>query len=196
MNRKRKNQGTRMTRNRQARQKQRRSHRQKARTILPRTAKQFFAMSPRYQDRWNSITHVVSRMRADRVSLARASKESGLSPRTVTKWAKSALRKGQNGRYQAKPKDTLLRVLTFPTPDGLREIAVRDSRQASRLGKYSAAVQKYLQTGDASGIDKFRGKRVTDASGKRIPLISDLKDLDRLGSAGVLSFESLYARAA
>jgi hypothetical protein len=88
-----------------------------------------------------------------------------------------------------------LRVLVIPTPKGLREIGTRDSRQASKAGKYSAAVQRYLQTGDDSALAQFRGKHIVDATGKRVQLLTDLDELDRLGSAGVLSFESLYARS-
>jgi hypothetical protein len=56
-------------------------------------------------------------------------------------------------------------------------------------------VRRYLQTGDASGINKFRGKKIKDANGKRVALLTDPNELDRLASAGALSFESLYARA-
>jgi hypothetical protein len=78
---------------------------------------------------------------------------------------------------------------------GLLEIATRDSRQASKAGKHSAAVQRYLETGDDSALPQFKGKHIVDATGKRIALLTDLDELDRLGSAGVLSFESLYARS-
>lgn len=136
-------------------------------------------------------------MRADRVSLPEASREFGLDPRLVARLSKSALRKRRNGQYAAKRTDKLLRILAIPAPDekgGKREIAVRDSHQATILGRYWAAVQKYLRTGDSSALDKFRGKRVTGASGKRVPLLTDLTELDRLGSAGVWSFESIYAQ--
>jgi len=89
-----------------------------------------------------------------------------------------------------------LRVLAIPTDEGTREIALRDSRQASILGQYWDAVQRYLQTGDASAIQKFRGKHITAVNRARITLLTDLDQLSRLGNAGVLSFESLYARAA
>lgn len=135
-------------------------------------------------------------MRADGVSLKQAAREFGVDPRTVVRLGGSALRKRTNGRFAAKPNDKLLRVLVVPTAEGLREIAVRDSRQATRLGEYWAAVQKYLATGDTSAIARFRHKRIVDASRKRIPLLTDLQELDNLGSAGVLSFESLYARVA
>ena len=156
---------------------------------------QFFASPKSFQDTWTAVTHLISKMRADRVSLRRASREFDLDPRIVTRLAKSALRKRKNGQYVAKPSDKLLRILAVPTPDGVREVAIRDSKQATQLGKYWAAVQKYLQTGDDSALKKFRRKRITDANGKNIPLVRDTAVLDQLGSAGVLSFESLYAGA-
>lgn len=163
--------------------------------IAPRTAKQYFAKSEQFQDRWTRVTHAISKMRGEGVSLRQASREFGLDPRTVTRLARPALRKRANGRYKAKPNDRLLRVLVVPSPEGLREVAIRDSRQASQLAEYANAVQKYLETGDSAALRKFRRKRITDASGNRVPLLTDLAELDRLGSAGVLSFESLYAKA-
>lgn len=172
------------------------SNQRRIKIIAPRTPKQFFAMPKASQDTWTAVTHVVSKMRSERVSLREASREFDLDPRVVTRLGKSALRKRKNGQYVAKRSDKLLRILAIPTADGVREIAIRDSRQASVLGKYWAAVQKYLQTGDASGLKKFHRKRITDASGRRVPLIIVQAELDRLGSAGVLSFESLYAKVA
>jgi hypothetical protein len=166
------------------------------RYVVPKTAAQYFAMSERSQDRWDRVTHVVSKMRADGVSLQTASREFALDPRTVVRLARTALRKGKDGRYTAKPTDKLLRVLVIPTSQGLGEIAVRDSREASLVGKYWAAVQKYLETGDASALQRIRRKTVKGADGKRIRLIKELTELDRLGSAGVLSFEEIYGKAA
>ena len=106
---------------------------------------------------------------------------------------KSPSRKHKNRRHAAKPTDRRLRMLVIPTPKGVREVAIRGLQQASRLGKYWAAVQKYLQTGDDSALLRFKGKGFTDASGKRHLFPTDLKQLDRQASAGVLSFESIYA---
>lgn len=162
----------------------------------PRTIHEYRAKSERFQDTWNRVTHVISKMRADDVSLRQASREFGLTPRTVVRLAKPALRKGSSGRYAARANDYLLRVLVIPTTDGLQEIALRDSRQASQLGEYWAAVQKYLETGDVSALRRIRRKTITDASGRRFRLLKDVGELERLGSAGVLSFESMYAKAA
>ena len=162
----------------------------------PRNTKEFFAMSGQAQDRWTRVTNVITKMRKDGSSLPTAAREYGMTSRAVLSLAKPALRKRSNGRYEARNSDRLLRVMVIPTTDGLQEVAVGDSHQASQLGQYWAAVQKYLETGEATALRTFRRKTITDANSKRIRLIKDLSQLDRLGSAGVLSFESIYRRAA
>jgi len=162
--------------------------------VAPRTAEEFFAKSQRFRDTWNRVVQVPSRMRSDGSSLRRTAQALHVDPRTVVRQAHSALRKQKNGRYVAKARDRLLRVLVIPGPGGLREIALRDSRQASRLGEYWAAAQRYLETGDASAIQKFIGKHITDADGKRILLLTNLEEMDRQANAGNLSFETIYAK--
>lgn len=174
--------------------KKSRSRRTGRNLVGPRTADQYFAKSPLFQDKWNRATHAISKMRADGLSLRQASREYGIDARTVVRLGGSALRKGSNGRYKAKRRDHLLRVMVIPTENGLREVATRDSGQASQIAEYSNAVHKYLETGNDAALRKLPRKTVTDASGKRVRLITDLADLDRLGSAGVLSFESLYSQ--
>jgi hypothetical protein len=128
----------------------------------------------------------------DRVSLPRASKEFGIAPSIVVELGRPALRK-RNGRYVATKTDRLLRVLTILSVKGKKEIATRDSRQSSLVGGHWAAVQRYLQTGDDTALLKFKNKSVIDDNGRRHRFLTDLDELDRLASAGVLSFESLYA---
>jgi len=78
--------------------------------------------------------------------------------------------------------------------EGQMEVATNDFREASIAGKHSAAVQRYLETGDDSALRRLPRKYITDAQGQRVELLTDLDKLDRLGSAGELSFESLYKR--
>ena len=177
-----------------ARRKRKPRLRAKTRQLAPQTADQFFAMAKRSQDRWTHATNVVTKMRTNKASLRKASREFGISPQTVRRLVGAAIRKQRNGRYIARPKDRLLRVLVIPTSGGLREIALRDSRQATLLADYWTAVHIYLQTGDASALQKFQGKRIVDANGKRVRLLTDVAALDRLGNAGVLSFETIYAK--
>jgi hypothetical protein len=102
-------------------------------------------------------------------------------------------RKANRKRYPTREPE--LRILVLPTPQGLREIAVLGDRQASMVGTFWNSVHRYLESGDASALGKFEGKRITDAKGVKVALLTDLAELDRLGSAGVLSFESIYARS-
>ena len=44
-------------------------------------------------------------------------------------------------------------------------------------------------------LRRFKGTYIIDAQGKRVMLLTDLDELDELGSAGELSFESLYLRS-
>lgn len=168
--------------------------RPKAKQTVPRTEAQYLAKPETFKDTYDRVIEAISKMRSGKVSLTQAAREARVSPRTVTKWGKSALRKGKSGKYVVKKNDTLLRVLSIPTPDGTRSIALRGSKQASLLGEYWNAVHRYLQTGDASKLKEFRGQTLKDASGVDVPLLVDPAALNRLGSAGVLSFESLYAR--
>lgn len=153
-------------------------------------------MDARSQDEWNRVTQTLSKMRTDRISLPKAARDFQLDPRIVVRLGGDALRKSRNGRYEAKPHDTLLRVVVVPDVDGLREVGTRDSREASLVGRYWAAVQRYLETGDSSALRKIRRKTIRDENGERVRLIKDIAELERLGSAGVLSFETLYAKAA
>ena len=163
---------------------------------MPRTAGEYFARSERFKDTWEKVISVVSTMRSDQVSLTQASREIGISPRTVLRWGKSALRKKNGGKYATKSKDNLLRVLQIPTSEGTVEIGVRGSKDASLLGEYWNSVHRYLQTGETSQLSRFRCQTIIDADGEEFQLITDPRILDRLGSAGVLSFESIYARTA
>jgi hypothetical protein len=158
----------------------------------PRTGKQYFALPNDQQETWNRVVHVIAKMRSERKSLTQASHEFGLNPRVVHARAGSALRKTKSGRYVARPSDKLLRVLLIPSPQGLQEVAVRGSEIASKIAEYSDAVQRYIRTGDSSRLKKFSRLKLLDEKGKRIKLLTDLTELQKLGSAGVLSFESLY----
>lgn len=161
----------------------------------PGSVAQFYAQPVRRQDAWTKTAHVLSQMRGSHVSLRRAALEFNVDPRTVVLLAGRDLRKTTSGRYKARSSDTVLRVLVIPTPRGLAEIATRDSDASTLVAEYWNAVQLFLDTGDETALRRFRGKSVLDATGRRVPLLTDLDELERLGSAGVLSFESVYARA-
>jgi hypothetical protein len=165
------------------------------RRFAPRTAAQYEALPEKSRDSLERALRVVAKMRAERTSLKKVAAEVGIRPETVKRWAGSALEK-RNGRFAAKKTDHLLRVLKIPSADGVREVAVRGSKRANLLGEYWAALQRYMETGDAARLEKFRGRSIKDADGNEILLLTDRAELNRIGSASVLSFESLYARGA
>ena len=170
--------------------------RAKAKQSAPRTEAQYSARPEKFKETWERVLSVISKMRTDKVSLAQASRDVGIGPSTVKRWGSAALRKGQSGRYVAKSSDNLLRLMIILTPEGPREIAVRGSKQATLLAEHWNALHRYVETGDATPLKTFRGKQIKDANGVNVPLLTDLPQVNRLASAGVLSFESIYARTA
>jgi hypothetical protein len=168
----------------------------KFKQVRPRTLQQFRTLSSRKQDEVIRATQVVSIMRAGDLSLTGAAEQLSIPPKKVLQLTGNTLTKQKNGRYRARKTDNLLRVLVVPSEGGLTEVAVRTSSEASIIAKYNDAVQKFLRTGDESKLSQFRSKEVKDSSGRPIAFLTDTKELTRLGSAGVFSFESLYARSA
>jgi hypothetical protein len=158
------------------------------------TIEQFFALPQHAQDMLLALPKAVSLMRSYGTPARRAAGAAGVSRNTLVRKGASALKKLKSGRYAARPNDHLFRPVIVLSENGPVEVATRDFRQASKAGKHSSAVERYLETGDDSALRRFRGKYIIDARGNRIALLTDLDELDRLGSAGELSFESLYPR--
>jgi hypothetical protein len=163
---------------------------------LPRMARELTSKSLRFQTAYAKTLNVIAKMRTERISLNRAAAEVGVDPRSVTRLGKSALRREVTGRYSAKSGDRLLRVLQTPGQKGMHEIAVRGSKQARLVAEHANAVRKYIQTGDARDLRRFRDKKVITDIGDKVLLLTDLVELDVQGSAGELKFESIYARSA
>ena len=84
--------------------------------------------------------------------------------------------------------------LRIPVSDGMRNIGVETLEDASLVGSYWNAVHTYVAHGDASALEPFEGLSIRSRTGEDHVLLTDPKTLDRLAGAGVLSFESIYAR--
>jgi hypothetical protein len=143
----------------------------------------------------NEAFEALRLMRTKGWSLAHASAEAGITPRSVIRHVGKALSKGDNGRYSAKPSDRLTRHLSFLTPDGNITLQVQGSRKASQIGEYFEAVRRYFATGDTEALSKFENKSLRVGK-QSYPFITDIELLERLYSAGVFSFENLYALGA
>ena len=149
------------------------------------------ALSTAQADARERALDVLHYMRHDGLSLRTAARAAGTTPRTVLKYAGAAVRRTASGRYQATKGDRLARTLHFLTPKGTVAVTVRGSRVASRIAQYSAAVDRFLTTGDWEALRPFAGKSLR-VGRHTYPFITDRRVLARLGHAGELSFEDLY----
>jgi hypothetical protein len=107
---------------------------------------------------------VVSEARRGKGSLSKLARARGMSPKTVRR-ASGAFRK-VDGRWVATRFDQVERWLRSYEGGSRVEVLVRSSRTASLLSRYANAVGRYRETGDASGLRKFKGKTYLDARGK------------------------------
>jgi hypothetical protein len=113
----------------------------------------------RAQEAYRRALEALSLMRSGSY-LSDAARAALTSPRTVKKYAGSALVREESGRYSVKASDRLSRRLRFLTSSGQIAITVRGSKVASKIATYWAAVDQYLKTGDTERLTAFRGKSV------------------------------------
>jgi hypothetical protein len=162
--------------------------------VAPRTSAQYWKMPVQVRDTYDRAVHALTYMRSARVSRRKAAQKFNISPQVLARFAGKALRRQSNGQYVARPADKLLRLVVIPTPQGLQELATTDSHEATKVANYWIALNRYLTFGDASALRESKGKKITSANGKKVSLLTELSELDRLASAGVLSFETIYAK--
>jgi hypothetical protein len=94
------------------------------------------------------------------VTLSRATRENGVTPRTVKRYAAGALlQERPGGRIRARKSDRLVRYLQIPGPDGPIEITAKGLKQAREFAKYKAAVNRLLR-GDRNALAEWHGKKV------------------------------------
>jgi hypothetical protein len=152
-----------------------------------RTIRQFLAMTPAQRDAWRAAFHALNMMR-DGLSLAAAARRAGTTPAIVRSYVGPALvRKGR--RWVARPADRLLRPMQILAEGGIEyEVVVRGSRAASLIGGHWSAIGYYLDTGDASRLAHFRGKRVAGRTLETDPDVIDIWD-----RRGELQVEDIYS---
>jgi len=164
---------------------------QQKQTKKVRGAEDVGKLRPAEREARGRALHALSKMRSDGLSLSEAAKQTGTTVNAIKRHAGTALEQTTGGRYRAKTSDRLVRSVRFPTETGSIGLDVKDSRSASRIAFYWNAVKKYMESGDASGLRRFRGK-VVRVNKRGHPFITDTKILDRLADAGELGFDDLY----
>ena len=159
------------------------------------TMKQFFTLPERDQDVLLALPEAFSLMREKHLSASAAARAARISRSVLIRRGRSGLKKLKNGRYVAKPNDHLFRPFILVSDNGPMEVATRSFREASLAGKHSSAVERYSDTGNDSALRRLPRNYIIDADGNRVPLLTDLDELDRLGNRGELTFENLYVRS-
>lgn len=129
--------------------------------------------APVYKRSWSAITKQELRLREKSLdvlrkvrngqSLTSASKELHIRPETVIK--NTGAFKKVKGKWTAKSQDRISRVMSIYENGKQSWIEIRDSRTASRIGKYNSAVNEFLRTGDVKVLKPFK-KPIKDAKGK------------------------------
>lgn len=135
----------------------------------------------------------VREMRAGR-SLTAAATRSGTTPRTIRRYAGTALSK-KGPRVAVAAYDRVPRTLRFLTNQGTIALTISDSRQASQISAYWHAIDVYLREGDRRLLKPFE-RLVLRLRGQRHRFVTDPRLLDRLAHAGQFEFEDLYATTA
>ena len=119
-------------------------------------------------------------------SISRAARENAVTPRTIKRYAGSALVQDRpGGRIRATKSDSLVRYLQIPGPNGPIEISVRGSKAASQVANYKAAVNRLLR-GDRNALVPWHGKKIAG-----VELVTDPKILVDQADKGLLPY-ALY----
>jgi hypothetical protein len=150
------------------------AHREHALGVLharPVHARSWSTLTPTERELRSKSLKVISQMRRHGYSLTRASRDAGISPYTVRRHTNAVRYKGY--RYRPKAYDRIDRRMAINEGGRERWITVKDSRHASMIGRYHSAVRQFLETGDASHLKPFKGKRVRDIDGNWHTLETD-----------------------
>lgn len=141
----------------------------------------------------NRALHALAKMRRDKLSLAEACRLEHIKPSTFRRYVGNAITQNRpGGRFRATAGDRLRRDLQIPTALGPTPVPIHGSKKAREIAQYLNAIALYLRKGDASKLERFKGKTVR-IGGQRIELITDPAALSGLALAGALQFDQLYA---
>ncbi len=163
-----------------------------ARATRPRTAHAYAQLSRAKRETYGRSLSALSFRRAG-LSLTAAARKADTTVRTVLRTLGDIVMRGPGGRYGVKASDRLFREMRFLTRDGVIEVGVTDSRVASTIARYWAAVDRFLTTGETSALKEFRGKSIRIQK-VAYRFVTDPKTLKSLGRRGEISFEDLYVR--
>jgi len=124
-------------------------------------------------------------------TLADAAKQIRVSPERLRNQAKAqgAIKK-ENNRWVLKGR--LPRQMLIYSDGQSQSITISRFQEASKLGRYMAAVSRFLRNNDPSHLEPFIAKSIKDKAGQSYALETDPNALYRLVASGSESFEQIY----
>lgn len=146
--------------------------------VLPVEKRSWKTLSPREKLSREKSLEVLSDMRRNHKSLTKASRDKGISIKSVLDNIRAFKKVGN--RWIPKAYDRISRVMAINEDGRIVSIEIKDSRTASKIGRYHNAVKKYLETGDDSELKKFEGMKIKDAQGNTHTLETDTKAIDEI----------------
>ena len=161
-----------------------RGHASKAEKMLSKNQAQEISkrswnlLNPREKSVRHKSLQVLSEVRRNKKSLSQASKEQGISIKSVIKNTNSFKKTGN--RWKPKTYDHISRVMKINENGKTISIEINDSRTASLIGRYHNAVKKYRDSGDSSELHKFKDKTIKDAKGNLHTFETDTEALDEI----------------
>jgi len=156
---------------------------------IPSELADFLALPERRQDTIFKALMVLARLRRKEGSLEALAREEGTTVRTVRRYVGPGLRQTKGGRWRARPSDRLPRPMRVIATDGVHELIVRSSREASLNSRHA------LLAGRIAGTDPRAPAELPAFAGKTVAgkeLETDQTRLEALARRGLLPPE-LYS---
>lgn len=120
-------------------------------------------MSPKEQHRRPIDLWVLDKVRRGKMSLKAASKEAGVTPKSVIAHTNAFKKVGR--RWIAKKYDRLEKYDEIFVDGNIKPIITNDSRQRSRINRYKNAVGQLWDWGNKEPLLKLKGLIVKDVNG-------------------------------
>lgn len=125
-------------------------------------------LSPSQHSKRDTVLGVLGRSRRFNEPLSRAAREAHTTPETVRRYLGSSGYRKAGDRYRPTRSDSLVRVMASYENGRRVRVVVRDSKVASKIGRYNRVVRTFLEdpARDPSVLRKWEGVTFKDASGK------------------------------
>lgn len=124
-------------------------------------------------------------------TLAEAAKMIRVSPERLRNQAKAKGVIRRKGNKWIVRTDLPRRMLIYSKGEA-RSVFIGQMRHASKLGRYMAAVKRFLRSNDPAHLKPFIGKNVIDKNGNKYVFETDPNALYRISASGSETFEQVY----